>query len=80
MDLARARAARHPRRIRDVALRQAVGEGRFHWPSAADGVVAITPAQHGAMTQVLLFTRHDSIRQAALRLAETGQVQILEMG
>lgn len=51
-----------------------------HFDDARSTVTLEVLAAFGSTTQVLLFTHHDSIRQAALRLAETGQVQVLEMG
>ncbi len=51
-----------------------------HFDDARSAATLEVLAAFGATTQVLLFTHHDSIRQAALRLAETAEVQILEMG
>ena len=39
------------RRIGHVAVRQAAGPGRFVWPKAQDGAVALTSAQLGYMLE-----------------------------
>jgi uncharacterized protein YhaN len=51
-----------------------------HFDDARSAVTLEVLAAFGTTTQVLLFTHHDSIRQAALRLAEISHVQVLEMG